>query len=68
MEKEKIEKEKAQKREEKEKNKEDIVFIKGQKVNSEENSILNKNENRLKEIKYKEELEIENKDNKRIRN
>ena len=66
MEKEKIEKEKAQKREEKEKNKEDIVFIKGQKVNSEENSILNKNENRLKEIKYKEELEIENKDNKKL--
>ena len=66
IEKEKNEKEKTKKSEEKEKNKEDIVFIKGQKVNSEENSILNKNENRLKEIKYKEELEIENKDNKKL--
>ena len=66
IEKEKNEKEKTKKSEEKEKNKEDIVFIKGQKVNNEENSILKKNENRLKEIKYKEEIEIENKENKKL--
>ena len=66
METEKIEKEKVKKSEEKEKNKEDIVFIRGKKLNNEENSTLKKNEKRLKEIKYKEEIEIENKDNKKL--
>ena len=66
MEKEKIEKEKVKKSEEKEKNKEDIIFIRGQKLNNDENSTLKKNEKRLKEIKYKEEIEIENKDNKKL--
>ena len=57
IEKERLEKEKIEK--EKAKNKEDIVFIKGKKTNKEENSILSNNENKLKEIKYKEEKEIE---------
>ncbi len=64
LEKEKIEKEKK-KKEEEEKNKEDIVFIKGQK-NKEENSILKNNENILKEIKYKEEIETKKETNKKF--
>ena len=66
LEKEKKEKEKKQKEEEeKEKNKEDIVFIKGQK-NNDESSVLNNNENKLKEIKYKEEVETKKDENKKF--
>ena len=60
LEKEKKEKEKMEKmkKEEEEKNKEDVVFIRGQKNNNEENSIVKNNENKLKEIKYKADEEI----------
>ena len=65
-EKERLEKEKMEKlkkKEEEEKNKEDIVFIKGQK-NSDDNTIIKSNENILKEIKYKNEVEIKKEEKK----
>ena len=62
-EKERLEKEKLKKEEEKEKNKEDIVFIRGQKSN---NSIIKNNENKLKDIKYKEEIETKKEENKKF--
>ena len=67
-EKERLEKEKMEKlkkEEEKEKNKEDIVFIRGQKNNI-DNTNINNNENKLKEIKYKEEIEIKKEENKKF--
>ena len=65
LEKEKMEKEKLKKKEEAQKNKEDVVFIKGQK-NNEDNSLLKNNEGKLKEIKYKEEEEVKKDENKKF--
>ena len=70
IDKEKKEKEKEKKEKEKrekeliEKNKEETVFIKGQKDNQ-ENSLL-KNKNVLKEIKYKQESDNSTKENKKL--
>ena len=68
QEKERIEKEKKDKerkeKEQLEKNKEETVFIRGKKDNN-DNSLL-KNNNELKEIKYKEENETDTKQNKKL--
>ena len=68
QEKERIEKEKKDKerkeKEQVEKNKEETVFIRGKKDNN-DNSLL-KNNNELKEIKYKEENETDTKQNKKL--
>ena len=68
QEKERIEKEKKDKerkeKEQLEKNKEETVFIRGKKDNN-DNSLL-KNNNELKEIKYKEEIETDTKQNKKL--
>ena len=68
QEKERIEKEKKDKerkeKEQLEKNKEETVFIRGKKDNN-DNSLL-KNNNELKEIKYKEENETDMKQNKKL--
>ena len=68
QEKERIEKEKKDKerkeKEQLEKNKEETVFIRGKKDNN-DNSLL-KNNNELKEIKYKEEIETNTKQNKKL--
>ena len=62
-EKERIEKERKEK-EQLEKNKEETVFIKGQKDNK-DSSLLN-NKNKLKDIKYKQENDNEIKENKKL--
>ena len=68
QEKERIEKEKKDKerkeKEQLEKNKEETVFIRGKKDNN-DNSLI-KNNNELKEIKYKEENETDTKQNKKL--
>ena len=68
QEKERIEKEKKDKerkeKEQLEKNKEETVFIRGKKDNN-DNSLL-KNNNELKEIKYKVENETDTKQNKKL--
>ena len=68
QEKERIEKEKKDKerkeKEQLEKNKEETVFIRGKKDNN-DNSLL-KNNNGLKDIKYKEENETDTKQNKKL--
>ena len=68
QEKERIEKEKKDKerkeKEQLEKNKEETVFIRGKKDNN-DNSLL-KNNNELKDIKYKEENETDTKQNKKL--
>ena len=62
-EKERIEKERKEK-EQLEKNKEETVFIKGQKDNN-DSSLLN-NKNKLKDIKYKQDNDNEIKENKKL--